>query len=130
MLGSEHCTNRVARVIQDFSFSRRCFDAALITLLAVASLFVIARIGLKPRDPANGVAVMFAPWTSAEATLARATDPGSRFVRYGGFPFIAVVIPERADYPERMLAGGAVFVLDPQALAACFSGLGLKSQSQ
>jgi hypothetical protein len=117
-------------VIQGISLAQRCFDAALITLLAVASLFVIARIGLKPRDPLSGVAVMFAPWTSAEATLARATDPGSRFVRYGGFPFIAVVIPERADYPERMLAGGAVFVLDPQALAACLSGFSLKSASQ
>jgi hypothetical protein len=130
MLRREHRINRAALVTQDISLGRRCFDAALITLLAFASLFVIARIGLKPRDPANGVAVVFAPWTSAEVTLARATDPGSRFVRYGGFSFIAVVIPERADYPERMLAGGAVLVLDPQALAACFSGLGLKSASR
>src|SRR5229473_3301939 len=97
MLRREHRINRATLVTQDISLARRCFDAALITLLAIASLFVIARIGLKPRDPANGV---------------------------------AVVIPERADYPERMLAGGAVLVLDPQALAACFSGFGLKSASQ
>src|SRR5258708_22026211 len=121
MLRREHRINRATLVTQDISLARRCFDAALITLLAIASLFVIARMGLKPRDPANGVAVVFTPWTSAEAALTRATDPRSRFVRYGGSPFIAVVIPERADYPERMLAGGAVLVLDPQALAACFS---------
>jgi hypothetical protein len=117
-------------VTQDISLAQRCLDAALITLLAIASLFVIARVGLKPRDPANGVAVVLAPWTSAEVTLARATDPGSRFVRFGGFPFIAVVIPERADYLERMLTGGAVLVLDPQALAACLSGFSLKSASR
>jgi hypothetical protein len=117
-------------VTQDISLGRRCFDAALIALLAVASLFAAARIGLKPRDPANGVAVVFAPWTSAAATLARATDPGSRFVRYGGFPFIAVVIPERADYSSRVLGEGALLALDPQALAACFSGFGLKIVSQ
>ncbi len=112
------------------SRGRHCFDAALIALLAIASLFAVARIGLAPRDPANGVAVVFVPWTSAGATLARATDPGSRFVRYGGFPFIAVVIPERADYSARVLGEGALLVLDPQALAACFSGFGVKTASQ
>jgi hypothetical protein len=116
-------------VTQDISLGRRCFDAALVPLLAIASLFVIARIGLKPRDPANGVAVVFSPWTSAEATLVRATDPGGRFVRYGGFAFIAVVIPEAPDYSTRVLGEGALLVLDPQALAACFSGFGLKRGS-
>jgi hypothetical protein len=117
-------------VAQDIPLARRCFDAALITLLAIASLFAAARIGLKPRDPANGVAVVFAPWTSAEVTLARATDPGGRFVRFGGLPFIAIVIPEAPDYSSRILGEGALLLLDPQALAACFSGLGLKSASQ
>jgi hypothetical protein len=130
MLRRKHCIHRAALVTQDISIPRRCFDAALVTLLAIASLFVIARIGLKPRDPANGVAVVFAPWTSAEVTLARATDPGSRFVRFGGFSFIAVVIPEAPDYSSRILGEGALLVLDPQALAACFSGFGLKSASQ
>lgn len=100
---------------------RRFLDIGLVVTVALASLFVIARIGLKPRDPAaGGVAVVFAPWTSAARTLARATDPGGRFVRYGGLPFIAVVIPESTDYTDRVLADGALFVLDPQALAACF----------
>jgi hypothetical protein len=130
MYAREHCINITAPVTHNISLGRRCFDAALVTLVAITSLFVIARIGLKPRDPANGVAVLFAPWTSAEATLARATDPGSRFVRYGGFPFIAVVIPEVPDYSTRILGEGALLVLDPQALAACFAGFGSKSASQ
>jgi hypothetical protein len=107
---------------------RRYLDAALIVLLAIVSLFATARIGLKPRDPARGVAVVFAPWIGAQATLTRATDPGGRFVRYGGLPFIAVVMPETADYPERVLADGALLVLDPQALAACFSAFKTASQ--
>ena len=122
--------NTAALVTQDISLGRRCFDAVLVTLVAIASLFFIARIGLKPHDSANGVAVVFAPWTSAEATLSRATDPGGRFVRFGGFPFIAVIIPEARDYSTRILGEGALLVLDPQALAACFSGYGLKSVSQ
>ena len=115
---------------QDNSRGRRCLDAALISLLAIASLFAIARIGLQPRDPANGIAVVFAPWTSAGAVLTRATDAGGRFVRYGGFPFIAVVMPETPDYSSRILAEGALLALDPRALAACFSGSVLKAGSQ
>ena len=101
------------------TFFRRCFDVALIASLTIVSFFIIARTGLAPRNPAGGVAVVFPPWTSAAAALVRATNPGSRFVRYGGFPFIAVVIPDDADYPRRILADGALLVLDPQALAAC-----------
>jgi len=111
-------------------FFRRCFDTALIASLTIVSFFLIVRTGLAPQNPANGVAVVFAPWTSAESALTRATDPGGRFVRYGGFPFIAVVMPDTADYPERILAGGALFVLDPQALAACLRGFNLKTVSQ
>jgi len=129
MYVGNNCISKAEPVTQDISLGRRCFDAALVTLLAITSLFVIARIGLKPRDPANGVAVVFSPWTSAEATLVRATDPGGRFVRYGGFAFIAVVIPEGPDYSTRVLGEGALLVFDPQALAACFSGFGLKRGS-
>jgi len=116
-------------VTRTLSLARFCFDAALITFVSIASLFVAARIGLAPRDPANGVAVVFAPWTSAQAALTRATDPGSRFVRYGGFPFIVVVIPEAPDYSARILREGALLVVDPQALAACLSGFRPKAAS-
>ena len=54
--------------------------------------------------------------------------PG-RFVRFGGLPFIAIVIPEAPDYSSRILGEGALLLLDPQALAACFSGFGLKRGS-
>ena len=40
-------------------------------------------------------------------------------MRFGGFPFIAVVMPERPDYVEQVMKGPAWLVVDPQALAAC-----------
>ena len=97
--------------------------------LSLGALYVGARVGLPPRDPTQGVAVIFAPWTAAEKTLARATDGGSRFVRFGGASFIAIVVPPDANYAERMFGAGAWLVVDPQALAACSAALSLVSPS-
>ena len=111
---------RVA-LVQVLSISRRCLDGFLIFTVAVASLYVAARLGLKPRDPAMGVGVIFAPWVSETSAVDRATAAGARFVRFGGLPFIVVVVPEAADYVARISAEGAFLVVDPQALAACLS---------
>lgn len=98
---------------------RKIFDIGLLVSLSLGTLYAGARVGLTPRDPSQGVAVIFAPWTAAEKTLARSVEGGSRFVRFGGLPFIAVVIPDNAAYPDRMLDAGAWLVVDPQTLAAC-----------
>ena len=90
---------------------------------AIGSLYAGARIGLKPVDPASGVAIIFAPWTSGEQALARSVGAGGRFVRYGGYPFIAVVVPEAPDYASRILSAGALFVVDPRVLAACLTAV-------
>jgi hypothetical protein len=97
-------------------------DLALIAVLAVASFAAILRIGLVPRDPAQGVAVIFTPWTGADETLARSVAAGARFVRFGRLPFIAIVMPERPDYVERAFANSAVLAVDPQILAGCLLG--------
>ena len=99
--------------------SRPFVDGILIVGFALASFCAVARIALEPRDPASGVAVVFAPWTSQEDALARAVEAGGRFVRYGAFPFIVVIVPETADYLSRIASDGAVLVADPRALAAC-----------
>jgi hypothetical protein len=104
------------------SFSARSHplvDGVMIACFALASFCAVARIALSPRDPAAGVAVVFAPWTSPEDALARAVEAGGRFVRYGAFPFIVVIMPETADYLSRISRDGALLVADPQALAAC-----------
>jgi hypothetical protein len=99
----------------------RAFDIAFLVSLTVGATLAIAYVGLAPRDPANGVAVVFPPWTAADAALTRAVAAGSRFVRFGDLPFIAVVMPDDAGYVARIRSAGAWLVADPQALAACLS---------
>src|SRR5262249_32064683 len=101
---------------------RMAFDLALIATLAVGGLYAVARVGLAPRDPSAGVAVVFAPWTKSDAAFARAVEPGARFVRFGAFPFIVVVVPDRPGYAARVLADGALLIADPQALVSCLTG--------
>lgn len=110
-------------------FFRKILDTGLLACLSLGALYASARVGLMPRDPSQGVAVVFAPWTAPEKTLLRAVTGGSRFVRFGGFPFIAVVIPDNAKYPGHMLDAGAWLVVDPQALAACLSALSYARQT-
>jgi len=97
----------------------RLSDCGLIVVLAVATFAVILRVGLVPRDPAAGVAVIYAPWTKANQTIVRAAGAGARFVRFGGAPFIAIVMPEAPGYVDRVFADSALLVLDPRVLAAC-----------
>lgn len=99
----------------------RILDALLIAAFAVASLLTSAHAAFTPRNPAAGVAVIYWPWTDARQALELAVEDGARFVRFGGASFIVVVVPETPDYLARVRARGALFVADPQAIAACFS---------
>jgi hypothetical protein len=104
----------------------RWLDLWLIAILAVGSFAAVLRIGLLPANPSAGVAVIYAPWTTADQTMIRAVSAGARFVRFGGFDFIAVVMPEQPDYVERVLADSALLAVDPQVLAGCLSASFLK----
>jgi hypothetical protein len=104
----------------------RWLDLGLIAILAVASFAAILRVGLAPANPGAGVAVIYTPWTTADQTMIRAVGAGARFVRFGGFDFIAIVMPERPDYVERVLAGSALLAVDPQVLAGCLPASFLK----
>lgn len=107
-------------MIVEYSPSTRpLWDGLLIMAFALMASLVIARIGLIPTDPSKGVAVVFTPWTSAEAALTRAIAPGARFVRFGGVPFIAIVVPEAGDYQSRIIADGALLLFDPRIVLAC-----------
>ena len=99
----------------------RFFDYSLIACAAIVGLVATARIGLAPRDPSAGIAVVFAPWTSPGDALARAMQPGGRLVRTGQWPFIVIVMPDAPDYATRVLADGALLVVDPRKLEACFT---------
>lgn len=115
-------------MLRSYGALRKVIDAGLLACLSVGALYVGARVTLIPRDPTQGAAVVFAPWTTADRALARAVDGGGRFVRFGDAPFIAIVTADDADYPNRMLNAGAWLVVDPQALAACSSVLARMTQ--
>jgi hypothetical protein len=106
-------------MVAQFGIRRHLIDGAVVVLLAASSLLGIIWFGFAAHDPMNGVAVVFAPWTDAQTAMALATGAGARFVRYGSFPFIIVVIPDSIDYPSSAAKAGALFLADPQKLAAC-----------
>jgi hypothetical protein len=90
-------------------------------LTALSFVALAATVSLTAADKATsrGVAVLFAPWTPAEAALGRSVEAGARFVRFGGAPFVTIVVPESDGYVARAFAAGAWLVLDPLALSAC-----------
>jgi hypothetical protein len=99
---------------------RYIFEAALIVTVAFGSFAATAHTAIAPRNAQDGIAVLFAPWTDARDAFVRSVEAGGRFVRYGAYPFIAVVMPDDPDYAARVRANGAWLLADPQALAACF----------
>jgi len=101
----------------------RVLDAVLISSFAIGALLASAYTAFAPRDPANGVAVIYWPWTDAKEAFQQAVADGARFVRFGGASFIVVVVPDTPEYLKRVRERGALFVADPQALAACFSAV-------
>lgn len=97
----------------------RLFDRLALSAFGIASLLFVGAMTLAPRDPDNGIAVVFAPWTGASETFSRAVESGGRFVRFGGLSFIAVVVPEARGYTSAVRRNGAWLLADPKLLAAC-----------
>jgi hypothetical protein len=106
------------------SLHRHWIDVTALAALSLVALFMTARFALAPSAPELGVAVIFAPWTPPEQTLARTVEAGAKFVRFGGLRFVAVAIPDDRDYPARARAAGAWLVVDPKVIAACLSAFG------
>jgi hypothetical protein len=91
--------------------------AAMILLSALPLLWLETR----PRDVRN-VAVLFAPWISGDAALARVVAAGGVVVRPGAWRSILVAKSDAGDLPKRLYAAGAWAVIDPAALGGCLSG--------
>jgi hypothetical protein len=107
---------------------RHWIDVVALTALSVGALCFTARATLVPHNPEQGVAVVFAPWTAPETTMALTVQAGARFVRFGGYGFIAVVTADDHNYPARAMAAGAWLVVDPQLVAACLDPFGTKAR--
>lgn len=101
--------------------ARITIDAAALVLLSLAGLFAAVSAVALPREPARGVGLVFAPWTSTETVLTRVAEAGGRFVRFGGAPFVAIAIPDDSDREARTLASGTWLVVDPFVISACAS---------
>jgi hypothetical protein len=110
------------RFVKSKARRHRWSDRLAVAAMACASLLAIGAIAFAPHDADAAVAVVYAPWTSSRDALVRAAQAGARVVRFGGLPFIVIVLPERPDYAQRARDGGALLMLDPQALAACLPG--------
>jgi hypothetical protein len=107
---------------------RHWIDIAALAILSIVALGATARFTLAPRSPELGVAVIFAPWTTPEQTLARTVEAGAHFVRFGGPSFIAVAIPDGPDYVAHVRAAGAWLIVDPKIVTACLSVVGAVSK--
>jgi hypothetical protein len=99
----------------------RILEGMAIAAFALISTYAVARVGLEPSASSRAVGVIFAPWTDESTTLTRAAAAGGRIVRMGGPSFVVVVEPDRADYIRRVKDAGALLIVDPRVLAACFS---------
>jgi hypothetical protein len=101
------------------STARALGNFFIVAPLCAMSFAAVLRFGALPRDPMAGVAVVFPPWTTSDQTFARAVGAGAKFVRFGGFDFIAIVRPDDSEYVERIFSDHAILALDPQFLAGC-----------
>jgi methyl-accepting chemotaxis protein len=98
-------------------------DAVAILAFVVLATLLALRTGLRPREPLAAVAVVFAPCTSTQDAILRAAAAGGRVLDAGALSSIVVVSPSAPDYADRILADGALFVLDPRVLAWCAPAL-------
>jgi hypothetical protein len=95
------------------------WPAALVAAaLILASVLPIAWLEARPRNDRD-VAVMFAPWTTRGAVLARVTIAEGFIVREGIIDSIVVVHGGGAGLIDRLYAAGAWAVVDPVAFGGC-----------
>ncbi|MCG6121314.1 MAG: hypothetical protein MEP57_01205 [Microvirga sp.] len=93
--------------------------ASLIGLFALASVTAPLALLGGARPGADGVAIIFAPWTDAGAAIERVARAGGEIARAGGFPFVTIAVASGPDFARRIREEGAWLLLDPQALGGC-----------
>lgn len=93
---------------------------ALIFFSAASMLAPLGLVaGMTPAG--DGVAVVFAPWTSFDEALVSVARSGGRYVRPGAFDFIAIATFEDPAFTSSVRRQGAWALLDPQVLGGCLS---------
>lgn len=100
--------------------SRRWPAWANATGLLVAGWIALAILTLQVRPGATVVAVAFPPWWSTQQVFQAAGSAQAAIVRATALPTLLVVRPDDHDGLSRLHEAGAWFVMDAQAVSACF----------
>ena len=100
--------------------SRRWPAWANAAVLLVAGWITLAILTLQVRPGAAVVAVAFPPWWSTQQVFQAAGSAHASIVRATALTTILVVRPDDHDGLTRLHDAGAWFVMDAQAVSACF----------
>jgi len=100
--------------------SRRWPAWANATGLLVAGWIALVILTLQVRPGATIVAVAFPPWWSTQQVFQAAGSAQAAIVRATALPTLLVVRPDDHDGLSRLHEAGAWFVMDAQAVSACF----------
>ena len=90
------------------------------TALLVAGWIVLAILSLQIRPGSTVVAVAFPPWWSTQQVFEAAASAKAAVVRATAVPTLLVVRPDDHDGLTQLHQTGAWFVMDAQAISACF----------
>ena len=91
------------------------------TLLLAASFIGIAGLSLQARPGSEIVAVAFPVWWDTQRAISAAASANAAIVRVTAVPSLLVLRPDGAEGLSRLQAAGAWLMVDPQAIAACFT---------
>jgi len=90
-------------------------------VLLFASFIGMAALSLRAKADIDIVAVVFPPWWDTRQVFLAASSANAAIVRSTSIPSILVVQPNGHDGLARLRDAGVWLVLDPKAIAACFT---------
>ena len=89
--------------------------------LLIAGWMAVAALSLQVPAGADVVAVAFPIWWSTRQVMLGAGSADASIVRTTAVPSLLVVRPGERDGMARLRQAGAWLIVDPRAIAACFS---------
>ena len=89
--------------------------------LLIAGWMAVAALSLQVPAGAEVVAVAFPIWWSTRQVMLGAASADASIVRTTAVPSLLVVRPGERDGMARLRQAGAWLIVDPRAIAACFS---------
>jgi hypothetical protein len=89
--------------------------------LLIASWIATAAMSLQTRPGTEVVAVAFPPWWGVQQVMLSTASAKASIVRTTAIPSLLVVRPDDRDGLVRLRQAGVWLIVDPRAIAACFS---------